>query len=290
MNKDDVNIYMPFKAAIKEAVNIGGAVKLFKVTPEQTQIPPHPPLSKGGRGGFIDYIPGQFFMVSVWGAGEVPISVASTKGLQKHIEFGIKKVGAVTSALHKLKKGDILWLRGPYGNGFRADTAKKCDIVFIAGGIGIVPLRSLINFILINRRQYRKIFLLYGSKNPVEILFEKEIKAWSRKGVEVILTVDMKDKNWKGNAGLVTEHMDKVKADFKNAYAYICGPDVMIRNTIKELLIRGMQDRQIAVTLEARMKCGMGKCGQCYHGSEYVCTNGPVYTYEDIKKRRVYGL
>jgi NAD(P)H-flavin reductase len=267
------NIYMPFKAKIKEAVDIGGSVKLFNVVPENK----------------TDYIPGQFFMVSLWGAGEVPISVTSTKGFQKHIEFGIKKVGAVTSALHKLKKGDIIWLRGPYGNGFRTDIANKHDIMFIAGGIGIVPLRSLINFVLINRKQYGKISLLYGSKNPIEILFKKEIKAWSRKGVEVILTVDMKDKNWEGNAGLVTEHIGKVKADFKNTFAYICGPDTMIRNIIKELLLRGMPDRQIAASLEARMKCGMGKCGQCYHGSEYICTNGPVYTYEEIKKRKVYG-
>ncbi len=273
MTGSNNNIYMPFKAVIEEAIDMGCNVKLFKVLPEQK----------------TDYIPGQFFMVSQWGAGEAPISVTSTRGLQRHIEFAIKKVGAVTTVLHKLKKGDNIWLRGPYGNGFNAAAAKKKDVVFIAGGIGIVPLRSLINFIQMRKKQYGKIFLLYGAKNPPEILFEEDLKTWNKKGIEIILTVDVKDKLWRGNTGLVTEHIDKIKTDFKNAYSYICGPDIMIEKTMKELTSRGMPDRQIITTLEARMKCGVGKCGQCYHGIEYICTNGPVYTYEEIKKRRVYG-
>jgi len=281
--KRDKNIYLPLRAKIKEALNIGNDVKLFKV------IPPHPPFSKGGKGGFIDYLPGQFFMVGKWGSGEVPISIASTKGLHKHIELVIRRVGTVTTALNKLKAGDTLWLRGPYGNGFNTDSAKKRDVVFIAGGIGIVPLRSLINFILLNKKQYGKIFLLYGAKNPFEILFEEDIKVWNKKGVEVILAVDVEDKRWKGNVGLVTEHIGKIKVDFKKACAYVCGPEIMIKNTMKELSLKGMPDKQIATTLEARMKCGTGKCGQCYHGAEYICTNGSVYTYEEIKKRKVYG-
>ena len=285
MTGSNNNIYMPFKALIREIMDVGCNVKFFKVIP----IPPHPPLSKGGRGGFIDYLPGQFFMVSQWGAGEAPISVTSTRGLQRHIEFAIKKVGAVTTVLHKLKKGDNIWLRGPYGNGFNAGAAKKKDVVFIAGGIGIVPLRSLINFIQMHKKQYGKIFLLYGAKNPSEILFEEDLKTWNKKGIEIILTVDVKDESWKGNTGVVTDHLNRVKTDFKNACSYICGPDIMIEKTMKELTSRGMPDRQIITTLEARMKCGVGKCGQCYHGIEYICTNGPVYTYEEIKKRRVYG-
>lgn len=191
--------------------------------------------------------------------------------------------------LHKLKKGDIIWLRGPYGNGFNIDIAKKRDVVFVAGGIGIIPLRSIINLVLMNKRQYKRIFLLYGSKTPSEILFEEDIRTWSKKGLKVVLTVDVKNKTWKGNVGLVTEHLDKIKTDFKNACAYICGPDIMIENTMKQLSSRGMPDRLIITTLEARMKCGIGKCGQCYQGTEYICINGPVYTYEEIKKRKVYG-
>lgn len=267
------NIYLPFKAKIKHALDTRSDVKLFKIIPGQK----------------VDYLPGQFFMVSKWGAGEVPISVTSTKGLQNHIELAIKKVGTVTTALHKLKKGDTLWLRGPYGNGFSTAIAEKKDIVFVAGGIGIVPLRSLVNFVFMQKKQYKNIFLLYGSKNPFEILFEEDLNAWGKKGLEIVLTVDVKDKSWKGNVGIVTEHLDSIKTDFKEACAYVCGPDIMIENTIKGLSSRGVPDKQIITTLEARMKCGMGKCGQCYHGIEYICTNGPVYTYGEIKKRKVYG-
>ncbi len=273
MNRDNTNIYLPFKAEIKGTQYLGGGVKLFQVMPERK----------------TDYTAGQFFMLGRWGTGEVPISVTSTEGLYKHIEFAVRKVGYVTSILHKLKKGDTLWLRGPYGNGFSASAAKKRDVVFVAGGIGIVPLRSLIRFILKHKKQYKRIFLLYGSKCPSEILFASDLKAWRRKGIELILTVDKKDKSWKGNEGIVTEHLDKIETDLKKAYAYVCGPEVMIENTMKELSSRGTPDRQIITTLEARMKCGMGKCGQCYHGPEYICTNGPVYTYREIKKRKVYG-
>ena len=277
------NIYMPFKAIIKNIVDIGRDVRLFQI------ILPNPLLSTGRRGGFADYVPGQFFMVSIWGSGEVPISITSTKGLQKHIELGIKKVGMVTTSLHKLKKGDTLWLRGPYGNGFRTDTIRGKNIVFVAGGIGIVHLRSLINYILMHKKQYGKLFLLYGSKKPSEILFENDLRAWDKKGIEIILTVDTENKTWKGDVGLVTEHIDKLKTDFKNACAFICGTELMIEKTMKELSASGIPEKHITTTLEARMKCGIGKCGQCYHGTEYICTNGPVFTYEEIKKRKIYG-
>ncbi len=273
MGLNKKNIYMPFRASVKEVIDTRGDIKLFKIIPERK----------------VGYSPGQFFMVSKWGAGEIPISVASTEGLQKHIELVIKKVGTVTRALHTVRAGDTIWLRGPYGNGFSTAVAKKKDVVFIAGGIGIVPLRSLINLILMHKKQYKKIFLLYGAKNPSEILFEQDINAWEKKRMEVVLTVDEKDKKWKGRAGPVTEHLDRIKTDFKKACAYVCGPEIMIENTIMALSVRGMPDKSIVTSLEARMKCGIGKCGQCYRGTEYICTNGPVYTYDEIKKRKVYG-
>ncbi|MBI4688310.1 MAG: FAD/NAD(P)-binding protein [Nitrospirae bacterium] len=268
MAKDN-NIYLPSKALIKDVTDLSCDVKLFKVMPEKK----------------TQYLPGQFFMLSLWGTGEVPISITSTIGLQKHIELGIKKVGKVTSALHELKAGDTLWLRGPYGNNFNADISKGKDVIFIAGGIGILPLRSLINFVLMNKKEFGRVFLIYGSKNTSNMLFTQEIKQWAKKGLEIILTVDETDKRWKGSTGLVTGHLDKIKTDFKKASAYVCGPEIMIENTMKELSLRGMPDKLITTTLEARMKCGMGKCGQCYHGIEYICTNGPVYSYEEMKKR-----
>ncbi len=268
--KNSKNIFMPFRATVKEIFDTGCDVKIFHVI----------------QGRKVDYSPGQFFMVSLWGAGEAPISVTSTKGLQKHIEFGIKKVGTVTTALHSLKKGDSIWLRGPYGNGFLTGSAKKKDVIFIAGGIGIVPLRSLINFVLMHRDRFKKIFLLYGAKNPSEILFEQDIKGWRKKGIDVILTVDVKDRGWKDYEGLVTEHLDKIRTDFKKAYSYICGPEIMINKVAELLSSGGMPDTQIWATLEARMKCAVGKCGQCYIDGIYACTHGPVFNYAQVKQIR----
>jgi NAD(P)H-flavin reductase len=271
--KNSENIYLPYKSVIKQISDIGRDVKLFKVVPAQK----------------TDYIPGQFFMVGRWGAGEVPISVASLNGRQRLLEFAIRKAGEVTGVLHALKKGDTLWLRGPYGRGFSTSEARKRDVVIIAGGIGIVPLRPLINLLLKNKKQFKSIFLLIGAKRPSDNLFEQDINIWKKNGVKVILTVDVKDKSWTGRVGLVTEHLDTINTDFKKAAAFTCGPEIMIEKTMQELSIRGMSDSRITTTLEARMKCGMGKCGQCYHGTEYICTNGPVYTYKEIKKRKVYG-
>lgn len=263
------NIYKPFKAIISDIKELTGDVRLFKVIPERS----------------VHYLPGQFFMLSVWGTGEAPISVSSTEGIQPYLEFGIRKVGKVTGAIHELKVGDTLWLRGPFGNSFDLRRAEKRDIIFIAGGIGILPLRSLINLALMKGSDFRRLFLVYGAKRPSELLFLDEISHWKNKGLEVILTVDRGDESWKGNVGLVTEHIGKINTDFKIAFAYVCGPEVMMENTIKELSMRGMPDTLITLSLERRMKCGIGKCGQCYYGIEYICINGPVYTCEDIKKR-----
>lgn len=267
------NIYRPFKVIISEIKQLSENVRLFRLKLDRE----------------IDYLPAQFFMLGVWGAGEVPISVASTSR-DPYIEFGIRKVGKVTGALHELKAGEAVWMRGPFGNGFDLKTAHGRDIIFVAGGIGILPLRALINHILMERHFFGRLFLIYGSKRPSEMLFSDEIPLWKEAGIDVILTVDIKDGLWRGYTGVVTEHIDRIRTDFREACSYICGPEVMIENTVKELSLRGMPDHLINISLERRMKCGIGKCGQCYHGIEYICINGPVYTYEDIKKRlALYG-
>ncbi len=205
------------------------------------------------------------------------------------MEFAVRRVGSVTTSLHKLKTGKTLWLRGPYGNGFHLDVTTKRDVVFIAGGIGIVPLRPLVSTVITGKTKDKKIFLLYGTKHPSAFLFQKDLKEWQNKGVEVIQTIDRKNRTWKGRVGVVTEHLDAIKSDFRNSCAFVCGPEIMIEKTMKELSLRGMPHRRIVTTLEARMKCGIGKCGQCYRGTEYVCTNGPVYSYEELLRRKVYG-
>ncbi|MBI5025416.1 MAG: FAD/NAD(P)-binding protein [Nitrospirae bacterium] len=261
-------LYLPSKAKVMEVIGMTSDVKLFRVMPENP----------------FKYTPGQFVMFSLWGAGEVPISITSTYGVQKHIELCIKRVGYVTSAIHCLKSGDDIGIRGPFGNAFPISDAKGKDILFVAGGIGIAPLRSLINEVIKNKKDFRKIELIYGSRNPSEVLFIDDINAWQKKGINIILTVDRKDKGWKGYAGIVTEHLNKTRVSFKSAHAFICGPHIMIEAAMRGLSSMGMQEDNIITTLEAHMKCGVGKCGHCYADGRYICTDGPVFSYRELKQ------
>jgi NAD(P)H-flavin reductase len=259
------NIYAPIDVEIKEILSLAPDVSLYRMDG----------YSNGCKAG-------QFFMVSVFGAGEAPISVASSP--DELLKLCIRRAGHVTSAIHNLREGDKLGIRGPYGNGFPLSGAKGRDVIVAAGGIGIVPLRPLMREILGNRHHYKKVFLIYGSKTPSEILFKDEINIWSESGIEVSLTVDCGDDTWKGCVGLVTTLIKSIKTDFKDASAFICGPEAMINASMNELSSKGMPDERIVTTLESHMKCGVGKCGHCYRGPKYVCTNGPVFSFKEIKE------
>ncbi|MEW6107924.1 MAG: FAD/NAD(P)-binding protein [Nitrospirota bacterium] len=267
------DLYLPLKAKILDVVAMTSDVKLFRLEKPE---------------GF-HYSPGQFIMVSVWGAGEVPISIASTPGIHDVMDVCIRKVGHVTSVLHELKHGDHLWIRGPLGNGFPFEDASGRDMLFVAGGIGIAPLRSLVNFVVNRKDKFGKIALIYGSRNPSEVLFMKDVLFWIEKGVEVTLTIDVKCDGWEHCAGLVTEHLDKQKISFKTGYSYICGPHVMISASMRDLSLMGMPAENIITTIEAHMKCGVGKCGHCYIDGKYVCTDGPIFSYAEIKKIGIAG-
>ncbi len=278
MKAKPTELYLPLKAKVADVSDMTSDVRLFKIAPEKA----------------FKYKPGQFVMVSLWGAGETPISITSTQGIQEHIELCIKKVGSVTSALHSLKAGDSIGIRGPFGNGFSVGGIKGKDVLFAAGGIGIAPLRSLINEVLrttspLKRGRGGVLQLIYGSRSPSDILFTDDVDSWRKKGVNVILTVDRKDRKWKGSTGIVTEHMDKAKILFKNAHAFVCGPHVMINAVMRELASRGMHDDKIITTLEAHMKCGVGKCGHCYAGGKYICTDGTVFSYKEIKQKNLFS-
>jgi NAD(P)H-flavin reductase len=262
--KDKPNIYLPAKATIREVRELAPEVNLYTL--------------KCGEN--LSARPGQFFMVSVFGAGEVPISVASSE--KEDLALCIRKVGSVTSAIHALKEGDIVGIRGPYGNGFSLEPAKGRDVVVMAGGLGIVPLRPLMHSLV--ARKKGKVSLIYGCKLPGDILFRDEAARWEKAGAKVIYTVDSCDKKWKGCVGVVTEQMDKLDADYKKAAAYVCGPEVMIRLSMKALSERGVPDDRIITTLEAHMKCGVGKCGHCYKAKGYVCTDGPVFSLKELKE------
>jgi NAD(P)H-flavin reductase len=195
-------------------------------------------------------------------------------------------VGNVTTALHNMDTGDKIGIRGPYGKGFDLNALKKCDIVFVAGGLGIVPLRSLINYVLDKRDQFGRVTILYGCKEPCELLFADEIKEWeARTDTEHYLTVDRCPDNvcWEGNIGVITTLLPNVHFTPKTVCAMVVGPPVMYRFVVQSLKEAGVPDTDILVSLERRMKCGVGKCGHCQMNNLYVCKDGPVFTYADIK-------
>jgi NAD(P)H-flavin reductase len=267
------NIYLPFKTSIRDANEIAKNVKLFSVV-----VPDD-----------FTYQAGQFVMVSVLGAGEVPISITSTPGPGKDLEICVRTAGHVSAALNGLNAGDNIWVRGPYGRPFPINGRQ--DTLFICGGIGIVPLRPLINQMIDEHAATSGngvVTVMYGSRNPSEILFMDEVGSWMERGANIVLTVDACNiESWRGCTGLVTEHFGKAKVDFKDSTAYICGPHVMIQAAMRDLSLMGMPDDHIITTLEAHMKCGVGKCGHCYCGGKLICEEGPIFTFEEIKKYNI---
>jgi sulfhydrogenase subunit gamma (sulfur reductase) len=266
-------LYLPISVKIAGVADLTQDVKLFR-------------LEKPG--GF-SYGPGQFLMVSVWGAGEIPISFASTDGIHDTIELCIRKVGLVTSALHQLKEGDSVGIRGPFGKAFPYEMACGRDVLFVAGGIGLAPLRSLINLVIDRRGDFGKVALIYGSRTPSEVLFMQEVLDWKEQGMDVILTVDVTSKGWSHQTGVVTEFLHRNMILYDEGFSFICGPPVMISAAMRELSFRGMQPEHIVTTLEAHMKCGVGKCGHCYNGGRYICTDGPVFSYAELKRTGLSG-
>ncbi len=234
----------------------------------------------------LDYLPGQFMMVSIPGVGEAPFSISSTPSRPGLLEFGIRRVGRVTNAIFQLKENQILGVRGPYGNGFPVERIKGNDLVIVMGGLGAIPLRSLLLYALDNRDQFGNIYLLHGAKTPSEMLFREEFLSFrSRDDLTCLLTVDQDDTGkWPCYTGLVTrlfQHLTDVNP--QKTYVAVCGPPVMYKFVIAELLKLSIPKNQILMTLERRMKCGVGKCGHCIIGGYiYTCVDGPIFTYWDV--------
>lgn len=231
--------------------------------------------------------PGQFVQVSVLGAGETPISICSSPTQKGILQLCIRKAGRVTGATTELKKADELGIRGPYGNHFPIEGCRGRDVIFIAGGIGLAPLRSAINYVLDARKEFGEVTILYGARTMDEIIFSDELQQWSQaEDVQVFTTIDKAQKGWTGHVGVVTTLIKKIKDKYETK-VFVCGPPIMIHFTIKELLDRGWGGENIITTLERHMKCGVGKCGHCYLGGKYVCTDGPVFTYEQLREMNV---
>ncbi|MGP0628906.1 FAD/NAD(P)-binding protein [Nitrospina sp. 32_T5] len=241
---------------------------------------------KGARR--FDFKPGQFNMLYVFGVGEVPISISGDPQKPDTLLHTIRAVGTVTRHLKKLRKGDVIGIRGPFGSHWPVAAAEGNDVVFIAGGIGLAPLRPAIYQVLARREKYGDVFILYGARTPADMIFRKELEAWrGRFDLEVDATVDTAQRGWLGNVGVVTQIVKKAKFDAHQTVAMICGPEVMMRFTVNELMDEGLSGDDIHLTMERNMKCAIGFCGHCQYGPDFVCLDGPVFPYQRI--RRLFG-
>jgi sulfite reductase subunit B len=235
----------------------------------------------------LGHKPGQFVEVSIPGIGEAPISISSSPTRDSVFQLAVRNVGGVTNALHNYAEKSIVGVRGPFGNGFPMELLQGKDIMFIGGGIGIFPLRSLIQYVLDKREQYGRAIILLGFRTPEERMFTDELDQWKQSPVvEYAETVDKGDENWKGNVGVITTLIPKVKIDLKKTVAVVVGPPVMYRFVITELKKLGLADENIILSLERRMKCGVGKCGHCQINGVYVCQEGPVFNLAQLRGLR----
>jgi NAD(P)H-flavin reductase/NAD-dependent dihydropyrimidine dehydrogenase PreA subunit len=272
---------------IQSGVNINYVPKLATIVKKMVMTPMETFFEiKLDDGSDLGHKPGQFVEVSAFGVGEAPISLSSTPTKKGTFELCVRKLGSVTTKLHTLNVGDKVGIRGPFGNGFDAEFLKGKDLLFIAGGLGIAPLRSLFNYVLDNRKDYGRVILLYGCKEPRELLFADEMMALAKRDdVEFKPTVNWCPENeiWTGNIGVITTLIPQVDFDPDKTYAIVVGPPIMYKFVLNDLKGRKMPDDHIIVSLERRMKCGVGKCGHCQINQIYVCKDGPVFNYSKIK-------
>lgn len=243
------------------------------------------PRAETGRFGFV---PGQFVMVSIFGIGEAPISISSSPlDSSDTIELCVRAVGNLTRAMHGLEAGSTLGVRGPYGNGFPLESFEGRDILIVAGGLGLAPLRSLIDFLRQKRSSFGRIIVMVGAQKPEDIFYRDKLSEWQQdESIEVHVTVDVAEPGWEGDVGLITTLFERVSIDPLSTVAAVVGPPVMYRFVINEFLRLGIFESNIYLSLERRMRCGVGRCGHCQINGIYLCQHGPVLTYTEARKLR----
>ena len=235
-------------------------------------------------GADLGHRPGQFVEVSIFGVGEAPFSISSSPTRRGSFELGIRKVGMLTEVLAGYGPGRKIGIRGPFGNGVDMATHKGRDVLIVAGGIGLVPMRSLINYVLDRPDDFGRLIICYGCRSDCELLFTHELAQWrANPKVDLHVTVDRGGPEWTGNTGVITTLIPGLDLDLDNTACCVCGPPVMYRFALLALRSRGVKEKDIWMSLERRMKCGVGKCGHCQINGSYVCQDGPVYHYPDIK-------
>lgn len=267
-------LYKPFRAQI---------IKLIQETPDITTFRLR--IEDPSMTAFT-FHPGNFVLISVFGHGEAPFAIASSPSHRDAIEISVKRMRKVTQALHELAPKAFVGVRGPYGNHFLKAPLENKNLVFVAGGIGMAPLRPLITSILEERQRYGEIAIIIGAQTPVDIPYRRELAQWEKiDQVHLVQTVDPggETSDWNGQIGLVPTVLSRIDLAFNEGVAFICGPPIMIRLSADVLVEQGWARDQILTTLENKMTCGVGKCGRCNIGARYVCQDGPVFTYEELQ-------
>lgn len=266
------DIHVPLPATITEVRRMTDAEKFFRFE-----------MMHGAR---LEYMPGQFFMITVPGVGQMPISITSCprEGGDTTFDMVIRRVGCVTGAIHRMEPGQAVGVRGPYGTTFPVETAMKGrDVLFVCGGIGLVPVRSAIDYVLERRGDYGKVTIAYGTRTPAERLFVEQLDAWAeRDDVDFMETVDRADRHWRGNVGVITNLFPSLDINGENTVAVICGPPIMYKFVLLELYKLRVMPENVFMSLERNMKCGVGKCGHCQINHLYACQDGPVVNYAEI--------
>ncbi len=263
-----MGIYSPIKAKITKIIEETSAIKTFVFETEK---------------GF-SFSTGQFVELTYPGIGEAPFTPSSSPLRKDEFEITIMKVGKVTAFFHNAKVGDVLGLRGPYGRGYPVENFRNKEVLIVGGGVGLAPLRSLIFTLFSSLDDFKKIVICYGARTPQDIVYKSQIKEWrGYKNVHLRLTVDKGDNKWDGNVGVVTTILENLPLKAKEAVGIVCGPPIMMKFTTLKLLEMGILPQNLYLSMEKNMSCGLGKCGHCRLGKYYVCKDGPVFCFEDIK-------
>lgn len=267
-----INPYLPEIATIKEIIQETPNIRTFRVV-----------LNDDKKMKHFTFEPGQVGQLSVFGVGESTFVINSPPSQKDYLQFSVMRAGEVTGRLHQLNEGDQIGVRAPLGKGFSLDQLKGRDILFIGGGIGMAPMRTLLLHVLDHRKEYGKIKVIYGAKTPGDMCYGYEFDQWRKGGADLVLTIDSEAPGWTHRVGFVPTVLREEKPSPDNLVAVTCGPPIMIKFVLQGLKEMGFEDSQIMTTLEKRMKCGIGMCGRCNIGDKYVCIDGPAFTYDQLK-------
>ena len=236
-------------------------------------------------GALPRFLPGQFNMLYVYGVGEIPVSISGDPHVADRLVYTIRSVGAVSKALTGLEAGSTIGMRGPFGTHWPVEAAQGRDVLVVAGGIGLAPLRPVIYHVIKNRKEYGRLVILYGARSPRELLFQKELQRWGTlRDTQVLVTVDVGGPSWRGHVGVVTKLTDWAELRPAETTAFVCGPEIMMRFVAKELELRRIPADQTYLSMERNMKCAAGFCGHCQMGPYFICKDGPVFAYPELKR------